>query len=193
MASYIHIVPHVIKWEGGLVYHPNEKQWTNKGVQWNTYTRHSLRLLGQTPSMERFKELTDYQLGKFIELYWNTATNNNRIKDQDSANQLFNAYWASGAEGLKDMQRALNKAYGEDLTIDGKIGPATTHVVNANRNAAIVLYNAMADRFRRLGKNPKFAKFEKGWLNRLRTLKPVEKGSIAIFLAAIIMIVIILK
>ncbi len=80
MTSFINILPFVRKWEGGEVYFPTEKQWTNRGVQWNTYKQLAPKILGiQNPTVEGLRSMTESQGDKFVEYFWNKATNDNTI------------------------------------------------------------------------------------------------------------------
>jgi hypothetical protein len=59
MASYKNILKHVQKWEGGLVYFPEENQWTNRGVQWTTFQKLAPKLLGiENPQIDDLKNMT---------------------------------------------------------------------------------------------------------------------------------------
>lgn len=174
MASYRHIVEHTLKWEGGLVYHAGEGQWTNKGIQWDTYAKYASELLGRVPTMDHFKQLADLEAAVFIAMYWDKATNNNTIISQQAANLMFYAFWGSGYTGIKKMQQALNDAYNAGLSVDGVVGPKTVEVINSHQDAPQVLYSALENNFKRLAsENPaRYAKYLNGWLNRLRELKP---------------------
>jgi lysozyme family protein len=185
MASFLNILPHVFKWEGGLVFHGNENQWTNKGIQYTTYKALAKQLLNIAPNEAHFKKLTDTEAGKFIQYYWNKATYNNAIPNQDAANLMFTALWGSGGEGVKDMQRALNAAYKSNLVIDGQTGPATVAAIRTNVKSPEVLYTALENRFKRLATNPTYSKYLKGWLNRLTELKPFLMGGLGLLAFAI--------
>lgn len=171
MTSYKNILSHVSKWEGGLVYIAREGQWTNRGIQFTTW----LALgpgFGFVPTLAAFKAMTQSQWERFVEYYWNKATFNNSIKNQDAANLMFQAYWGSGNAGIKDMQRAL-KVYNSQLAVDGIVGNATVKTINENAGAASVLYRALKNRYVKLASGgSSYAQFLKGWLNRLKELKP---------------------
>lgn len=167
MADYTKILPHVSKWEGGLVYFPTEGQYTNRGVQWTTFERLAPRLIGLTnPTVDDLKNMTESQWRAFVKYFWDKATYNNSINAQDSANLMFHALWGSGAYGIKDMQKALN------VSADGVVGPQTVAAVNNTPNAAEKLYTALENRYRRLAAQApdKYAQFVKGWINRLKDL-----------------------
>jgi lysozyme family protein len=153
------------------------------GIQYSTYLSLAKKLLGITPSEVHFKAMTRAEAQKFIEYYWNIATNNNTINDQSAANLMFQAFWGSGNAGIKDMQRALNIAYNSNLNIDGDVGTLTVAAINRNKNAAQVLYAALETRYKLLAQKSEYSRYLNGWLNRLRTLKPTAViGGTAILL-----------
>ena len=175
MASYKQIVPHVFKWEGGLVYFPTEGQWTNKGVQFSTFKALAPTLLGlANPTLDDLKTMTNEQAEKFIKYYWDKATYNNSIGNQDSANLMFQALWGSGATGIKQMQKAVG------ASPDGVVGPQTVGLVNTTPKASEKLYLALNNYYKYLAKvNPeKYQRFLNGWLQRLGELSPQVKGGI---------------
>ena len=168
MASYTNILNHVRQWEGGLVYFPNENQWTNKGIQWNTYKALAPKLLGiANPTVEGLKKLTQAQADKFIEYFWNIATYGNKIKDQAAANAFFQALWGSGTYGIKDLQKYLG------VKADGVVGSKTVAAANALTNKA-GLFVALEARYRKLAQSSVYAKYLNGWLNRLNDLRNIS-------------------
>ncbi|MGR3221385.1 MAG: putative peptidoglycan-binding domain-containing protein [Candidatus Anammoxibacter sp.] len=172
MADVKNILNHVFKWEGGLVFFKNENQWTNKGIQYSTYQRLATKLLRVIPDLIHFKAMTNDEAVKFIEYFWNIATNRNTIKNQDAANLMFTALWGSGKYGIMEMQTGLNKAFDLNLSVDGVSGPKTVEAINSHKDAPAVLYQALEERYRRLGSQSQYAKYLRGWLNRLRELLP---------------------
>ena len=177
MANYKGILAHTNKWEGGLVYHKNEGQWTNRGIQWTTFKELAPRLINlASPTVEDLKALTQAQWEKFVEYFWNKATYNNAINDQAAANIMFLALWGSGSYGIRDMQKAIG------TTADGIVGPITVQKINANKKASEILYQALDKRYRLLASvNPSvYSKYLKGWLNRLSELKPDKIAAISI-------------
>lgn len=170
MTSFINILPFVRKWEGGEVYFPQEKQWTNRGVQWNTYKQLAPKILGiQNPTVEGLRSMTEAQGDKFIEYFWNKATNNNTIKNQATANAFFEMLWGGGKSGIKWMQRKIG------VFADGSVGPKT--VASANKFDPKTLLNQVLERFNYLAKaNPsKYGQFIKGWTNRFNDLYAKSK------------------
>lgn len=190
MASYLNILPHVSKWEGGLVYFPEEGQYTNRGIQWTTFKKLAPQLIGlQDPTIEDLKNLTEDQWRKFVEYFWNKATYNNSITRQDAANLAFHAYWGSGIYGIKEIQKAVG------VTADGIIGPQTVAAINKDPKAAEKMHTALDNYYRRLAANKpdRYGRFLKGWLNRLAELKPSFFFGAGIILVAAAAVYLILK
>jgi lysozyme family protein len=157
------------------------------GVQYNTYASLAPQLLGVTPSLDHFKKMKKSEVNKFIEYFWNKATNNNTIRNQESANLMFQALWGSGPTGIKDMQFAMNKAYNMNLTEDGIVGPKTVAAINSKTKSPEVLYKALEDRYKRLAASPTYAQYLRGWLNRLEDLRPFMFAGSALIVAAAIL------
>lgn len=165
MASYQNILSHVRKWEGGLVYFPTEGQWTNRGVQWRTYKALAPKLLGITnPNLDEFKKLSAADADKFIVQFWNTATDNNKITNQASANAFFEMLWGGSEWGIKWLQKVI------DVYPDGKVGAKT--VAAANNYPPNILLDEVLKRYEHLAKvNPsKYGEFINGWRNRWNDL-----------------------
>ena len=180
MADFRKILSHVDKWEGGLVFIPEEKQYTNRGIQWTTFKELAPRLIGiSNPSLDDLKKLTQEQWEKFIQYFWNIATNGNSINNQRSAELMFQALWGSGRTGIKVMQRAIG------VDADGIVGKITTSAINRNPKSPQILYQALEDFYKKLAtdKPERYGRFLKGWLNRLSELKPDKAAAMGIILA----------
>jgi|TARA_R110000765_G_scaffold371868_1_gene462179 lysozyme family protein len=170
MVSYKNILAHVKKWEGGLVYFKTENQWTNQGIQWTTYKALAPRLLGiSNPTVDGLKALTRAQAEKFIEYFWNVATNNNSITNQATANAFFEMLWGGGGYGIKWLQKVIG------VYPDGRVGPKT--VAAANAFPASVLVDEVLKRYNSLAKsNPaKYGGVINGWRNRWNDLLIISK------------------
>lgn len=165
MTSYINILPFVRKWEGGEVYFPEENQWTNRGVQWNTYKQLAPKLLGiQNPTVSDLRNMSQEDGDKFIKYYWDKATFNNSIKNQAAANAFFEAYWGGGKSGLKWLQNKIG------VFPDGIVGKKT--VAKANQYDSEFILKEVLNRFNYLAtSNPnRYGRFLKGWTNRWNDL-----------------------
>jgi lysozyme family protein len=165
MANYKEILPFVRKWEGGLVYFPEEEQYTNRGVQWNTFKALAPKLLNiKNPSVEDLKNMTQAQGDKFIEYFWNKSTNNNKINNQASANAFFEMLWGGGRSGIKWLQRKIG------VYPDGVVGNKTVNA--ANKFDPETLLNEVQKRYNYLASsNPsRYGRFINGWTNRFNDL-----------------------
>ena len=170
MASFKNILSHVHKWEGGLVYHKGEGQWTNRGVQWSTYKKLAPKLLGiAKPTLEGLKSMSVGQADKFIEYFWNKATFNNSITNQATANAFFEMLWGGGNYGIKWLQRVIG------VYPDGSVGPKT--VAAANEYPPSILVDEVKRRYNALAKsNPsKYGEYIDGWINRWNYLYSISK------------------
>ena len=170
MASVTNILPFVRKWEGGLVYHKGEGQWTNRGVQWTTYQQLAPKLLGiKNPNLEEFKKLSSSDADKFIVQFWNTATDDNTIKNQAAANAFFEMLWGGSTYGIKWIQKVLG------VYPDGSVGPKT--VAAANNYPPNLLLDEVLKRYKYLAKaNPsKYKMYINGWVNRWNDLYAKSK------------------
>ena len=165
MASYNNILNHVRKWEGGEVFFTNENQWTNRGVQWNTYKALAPKLLGiANPTVEGLRSMTAAQADKFIVQFWNTATDNNKITNQASANAFFEMLWGGSTWGIKWLQKVIG------VYPDGKVGAKT--VAAANKYPPNLLLDEVKNRYNYLAKsNPsEYGEYIDGWINRWNSL-----------------------
>jgi len=165
LTSYVNILPFVQKWEGGEVYFPEENQWTNRGVQWNTYKQLAPKLLGiQNPTVSDLRNMSQEDGDKFIKYYWDKATFNNSIKNQAAANAFFEAYWGGGKSGLKWLQDKIG------VFPDGIVGKKT--VAKANQYDSEFILKEVLNRFNYLAtSNPsRYGRFLNGWTNRWNDL-----------------------
>ena len=172
MADYRKFTPFILRWEGGEV---NDKMdrggHTNKGITRTTFNALSQRLLGKSPTLENFRSLSQEDAMKFIRHFWNKATANNQIKSQAVAEAITSWFWGSGSYGIKEWQRMLRDKFGKkDISVDGGVGRQTIAYTNSIPENKLMA-QAIASReqtFRKLVKrDPRQAKFLKGWLNRL--------------------------
>jgi len=170
MVSYKNILAHVHKWEGGLVYFPTEKQWTNRGVQWTTYKALAPKLLNiANPTLDGLKSMTQAQADKFIKYFWDKATYNNSITNQAAANAFFEMFWGGSKYGIKWLQRVLG------VNPDGNVGPLT--IAAANKYPPSKLIEEVKKRYVALAKaDPsKYNYVLDGWINRWNSLLDISK------------------
>lgn len=172
MADYRKFTPFILRWEGGEV---NDKAdrggHTNRGITRTTFNALSRRVLGKEPTLANFKNLSREDAMKFIHYFWNKATGNNQIKSQAVAEAMTSWFWGSGSYGIKEWQRMLRDKFGKTkIIVDGGVGMQTINYTNSIPENEL-MKQAIATReqtFRKLVKrDPRQAKFLKGWLNRL--------------------------
>lgn len=170
MASYRNILDFVRKWEDGLVYFPEEGQYTNRGVQWTTFKALAPKLLGiKNPTVDDLKDMSQAQGDKFIEYYWNLATDGNRIENQAVANAFFEALWGGGQSGVKWLQKKLG------VYPDGRVGNVT--VSAANKADPETTVKEILNRFNYLAESSpsRYGRFIDGWRNRWNDLYRISK------------------
>ena len=170
MVSVNKILPFVRNWEGGEVYFEKEGQWTNRGVQWNTYKALAPKLLGiPNPTVEGLRSMTEAQGDKFIKYFWNKATFNNSITNQATANAFFEMFWGGYKNGLKWLQKKIG------VFQDGNVGAKT--VAAANKFDPETILNEVLKRYNYLATaNPvKYGDYINGWTNRYNDLYSKSK------------------
>jgi len=184
MADYRKFTPFILRWEGGEV---NDKAdrggHTNRGITRTTFNALSRRVLGKEPTLANFKNLSREDAMKFIHYFWNKATGNNQIKSQAVAEAMTSWFWGSGSYGIKEWQRMLRDKFGKTkIIVDGGVGMQTINYTNSIPENEL-MKQAIATReetFRRLVKrDPRQAKFLKGWLNRLNDFTNRHKDVLA--------------
>ena len=184
MADYRKFTPFILRWEGGEV---NDKAdrggHTNRGITRTTFNALSRRVLGKEPTLANFKNLSREDAMKFIHYFWNKATGNNQIKSQAVAEAMTSWFWGSGSYGIKEWQRMLRDKFGKTkIIVDGGVGMQTINYTNSIPENEL-MKQAIATReetFRRLVKrDPRQAKFLKGWLNRLNDFTKRHKDVLA--------------
>lgn len=178
MANHKLIIPHILKWEGGISRAKTDTAssntapgtggvHTNKGITWGTF-QHLAPQVGVEATPNNFLTLPNNAWEKiFKKGYWD-AIKGDLIQNQNIANFLVDIAWGSGSGvAVKALQRALN-FIGFETAIDGKIGKQTIDNANKaepgklldvlyeNRKKQLVAYNQPANL--------------KGWLNRLNSL-----------------------
>jgi lysozyme family protein len=173
MADYRKFTPFILRWEGGEVNDKSDRGGhTNKGITRTTFNALSRRVLGKEPTLANFKNISKEDAMKFIHYFWNKATGNNQIKSQAVAEAMTSWFWGSGAYGIKEWQRMLRDKFGKtNIIVDGGVGKQTIDYTNSIPENEL-MKQAIATReqtFRKLVKrDPRQAKFLKGWLRFLR-------------------------
>jgi len=171
-------VGHVLAWEGLTSKDPDDTAascapfkgayHTNKGVTYCTFTKLAASL-GITPvTYNRFVMLTDDDIAKFVFHFCQEA--HASVLDDLVALSVTEAAWGSGPNrAIQHLQDALCKM-GVKVSVDGKMGPKT--LAAAQQADQKVLYQAYWQERREyldyLTSTPKYAKWKKGWNNRVK-------------------------
>lgn len=169
MADFEKAIGQVLRWEGGLVNHPNDPGGlTNRGITIGVFQKYALPVLGVMPSIEALEMLTEAEAKAiYRQVFWPWITGD-QIKSQDVANIYFDAFVNMDKGAVAVMQRTLN-AMGARLAVDGIHGPLTLAAINAAdsvqlfnnfKAARIKYYKDLAQQ------RPAMAVFLQGWLNR---------------------------
>ncbi|ARJ41259.1 type IV secretion protein Rhs [Pantoea alhagi] len=176
--NFSKISPVIFQNEGGYVNDPDDAGGaTNKGIAWPTWQRYAKEDLGVEPTLANLKKLTNEQAEViYRKRYWEPSGFNN-IKDPKLALMSYDWTITSGGAGKK-IQKLLNSEFGQNLNVDGAIGPKTIDAMNSvpdsskltERIADIrkAYYRSLAD------SKPTNAKFLTGWLNRVDRCSQVE-------------------
>lgn len=169
MADYKRLTPFILRWEGGYVDDPDDAGGaTNRGVTIGTYTAYCERRGLPKPSKADVRRMPMAHWEEiFKTMYWD-RWQADRIKSQSVANICVDWVWASGAWGIRRVQRLLG------VREDGIVGEVTLASLNA-RDPRRLFAEIRADRYafveeiiRRRSQN---AKFRKGWLRRINDIK----------------------
>lgn len=199
MEKYKHIIPHILKWEGGLSKDTNDSAsknpcpktfngvsgyHTNRGITWTTFCAYckdfNLDPLNKT---DEFFNLSQETAGKvFKRLYWD------RVKADfvDSipvANCLAQWAWGSGSAGAWNILIGYINKQGK--TADKWINAIEFLNARCKEVGAKVVFNELCDEreafFNKIAQpGTKNNKFLKGWLNRLASFKKFNEPLFAI-------------
>ena len=188
MADVEKLIPHIIKWEAGIIQKRGESLYslferakksglandkddlgglTMVGVTYGTFEAYCRKkCIKPTP----FKLQTiDYSnwLDILKTLYWD-RWKADEINNQSVANILVDWVWASGVHGIKRPQLLLG------VTADGVVGKNTLKAVN-EYDSEELFAGIVFDREQFIDEivraRPRNAKFKQGWLNRIRDFK----------------------
>ena len=171
MANSNHVVPFILKWEGGLSKHPSDfyakypvpdgsGYHTNKGIAWYNWAK----MFGSSAnSIAEWYKMPMDKWKKIYDAYYWSAIKGNDIKSQRIADLLANWVWGSGIKPIKILQQILK------IGVDGVVGNQTIKALNAaNENDLFnKLKAANIQFFKNLAKSPDNAAFVNGWFNRL--------------------------
>ncbi|MGK3115383.1 type VI secretion system tip protein TssI/VgrG [Candidatus Pantoea formicae] len=129
--NFSKLSPIILKHEGGYANRSSDKGGpTNHGIAWKTWKKYAQQDLGVEPTLDNLKKLTPEQAETiYKKRYWN-ASGFNDIKDPKLALMSYDWTITSGGAGKK-IQQLLNNQYGQNLKVDGAIGPNTIAAMNS--------------------------------------------------------------
>lgn len=189
MADIDKLIPHIIKWETGVVRLYGESLerlferarrngWANDpddrggatqtGVTFATFKNYR-RMKGKTPpSLSDLKNITYEEWRDLLfSLFWEKI-HANAIGNEDVAIMIADWYWGSGIWAIKNTQKVLG------VTRDGIFGSKTLAAINGWKNGQRDLFYALkAERiayYKRIAVGSQ-KKWLKGWLNRVNDLR----------------------
>jgi hypothetical protein len=187
MAKFELLVPHLIRWEAGVLrrkqetveelflraldkgYCVDEGGPTMIGVTLTTYTEYCKREGLKKPGVEDLKQIPlSHWMDISKTMYWDVCRAD-LIRSQSVANMLVDwAYNAGNRNAVKGVQRVVNAVE------DGKMGPKTLEAINARdahalfealREARLAYYDNVVEHA------PQKKRYLEGWRNRTNNLK----------------------
>lgn len=169
MADVNRLVPHILKWEGGLVNDPDDLGClTNMGVTMQTYKAYCKRKGYPQPTEERLANMTEEVFTDILKtMYWD-ACKGDCIESQSVANAIVDWAWNSGVgTAVKEVQKVLM------VEADGIIGNVTLSAINSASPLPLFgsIQSARKAYIERIcAARPANQKFKKGWYNRINSL-----------------------
>ena len=186
MADFKHLIPFILKAEGGLSKNtadtasknpvPDGSGYhTNKGLTWTVFS--GVFGIGED-SVKRFYTMNEDDWGTiFKKLYWD-QTLGDQITSQRIADIICDWVWGSGKHYPEvDVQDILIHTFGAHITADGNFGPHTIEAINSVDEQK--LWDAIVEkRFWYLDQivlaHPSQGIWLKGWKNRMNNLIAFE-------------------
>lgn len=172
MANVSKLVPFILQWEGKFVDDPADLGGaTNMGVTIGTWKQVGYDKDGDgVIDVKDLKLLTkDDVINRVLKPHYWDRWKADSIKDQSIANILVDWVWASGKHGIVRPQAILG------VVVDGIVGNKTLEAVNNYPDQQKLFDLIKADRIQFIKeivtKRPANKRFEKGWLNRINSIK----------------------
>lgn len=180
MAKSNVLQPFILSWEGGFVNDPADAGGaTNKGVTIGTFRQ----VFGKDKTVADLKAMTSVQWHTIFKRYYWDKWKADHIIDQSVANMVVDWVWASGQNGITNVQKLLGVA------ADGVVGQKTLDALNKQDSRQLFhkiyearkayydrIIQASVTKFeRRIGRKATQAeklrytneRFRKGWMRRL--------------------------
>jgi lysozyme family protein len=175
MAKVELLAPILFKWEGGYQCDPSDRGNYNSrgelvGTKYGVSAKACEEYYHAIPSKNIMENLTPEKASFVLLKYWQ-GCKADLINNQSVANLLVDYYYNSGAVAIQKVQGLLG------LKVDGIVGDKTISAINASDQKLLFaqLWNVREKYYQGIVHNkPTFAKFLKGWLNRLNDYKYSE-------------------
>ena len=163
--------------EGGFTDDPDDPGGaTNKGITFNTFKLYAQSDLGIKPTLENLKSLTNDQAAVIYKNnYWNNVKGD-QIKNASVAYAVYDFNVNAGGNAITVLQKTLNEM-GANLTVDGAFGQKTLDAINSVDSKELFdKFQANRKQYYQdiIQKNSKLKKYEKGWNNRVNSIKYEE-------------------
>lgn len=175
-----YILPCTLVHEGGYVNDPDDRGGeTYRGISRRSNPKwRGWELLERYQPLRRGDVINDPGLKEALrEIYWDKyfiANKFDQFNDDCKALVCFD-FAVNGGYKVSTLQRVLNcPAFGNNLVVDGVVGPKTIAAINAARpldfcNAVLDIRKAHFDRL--VEQTPAYEKFSDGWNNRICQLR----------------------
>lgn len=192
MANYEKLIPHILKWECGIIANgrTNEKLFeearekgviidaydsggaTMCGITLNAYKDYCRRKGYPVPTVERLANIKFTEWSNVLkQMFWDKWKADGIIS-QSVAEVLVDWTWCSGSYGIKIPQSKLG------VSIDSIVGEKTLLALNAlcNKDGAKNVFDMLVrerkEYIERICKSkPENKRFKDGWLNRVSDMK----------------------
>lgn len=172
MANVNKLAPFILQWEGKFVDDPADLGGaTNMGVTIGTWKQVGYDKDGDgVIDVKDLKLLTkDDVINRVLKPHYWDRWKADKINNQSIANVLVDWVWASGKHGIVRPQTLLG------VVADGIVGNKTLGAINSYPDQKKLFDLIKADRIQFIkeivDKRPANKRFEKGWMNRINSLK----------------------
>ena len=156
------------KYPSPYVYNGQSGWHTNKGITYQTFES-SASGAGYSVTADNFLKMPNEIWGKILKMYYWDPMYCNLYESQAIANAVVDFAWASGTGGSK---KALIKYLGKKgIKVDGAVSIAKAFNNLAKKDGELQVFNDLIDERKRFFKSLNQPANEKGWLNRMETLR----------------------
>lgn len=176
-AKAIKLIDMVMQYEGGYADKKIDGHETYRGI---TRTSHpnweGWKIIDSKKPLKYNQIIKDTTLENYVRQlyykYYYTPMKIGEINDLLAAGQTFALGVNAGLKnGVKALQKAINKVYGVKISVDGVVGKETLSYANGDKSVEVgketvnqcnAYYNNL------VAKKPSMKKFLNGWLNRVK-------------------------